>query len=229
MTREIEHNPFYKRMGLVLIILIMLGFLPISLAKINAGGSLTTLMLIHGPLTLAWYVLFTYQASLIQIPNLDRHIKLGKFSLYLAIAIILSGLMIMQESYDLGSNGGTPFSREHFIILPFMDITLFCIFYYLAYSNRFKPEMHKHYMLLTGIVMMDPALARLGLTLGVMPIGMLLHFGLILAMVLYDRKQRGKIHYATKVGFGFLVIRYVLLFTLGPTETWATIVKAILG
>lgn len=222
-------NSFYVRMGLVLIALIFAGFTPILKARFDAGGTVNATLVIHGILTLGWFVLFTYQASLVSLRKLKRHMTLGKVSVALAAAIIVTGVLMMQDSFDRGSNGGTPFSNEHFIILPFLDLVLFVIFYGLAFINRFKADTHKHFMLLTGIMIMDPAVARIGMTLGFMPIGLLLHFGLLAAVLLYDRKTYGYVHSATKIGFAGLGSRYALIFLLGPTEAWANFVQMLFG
>lgn len=229
MNNNPVSNSFYVRMGLVLIALIFAGFIPVLMARIYIGGSVSTVTMTHGILTLSWFVLFTYQASLVSLKNLKRHVTLGKISLVLAAAILITGVLVMQDSYDRGSNGGTPFSNEHFIILPFVDLILFVIFYGLAFINRFEADTHKHFMLLTGIMIMDPAVARIGLTLGFIPIGMLFHFGLLAAVIWHDRKAHGSVHKATKVAVAFLIVRYALVFLVGPTEAWASLVRSTLG
>jgi uncharacterized membrane protein YozB (DUF420 family) len=222
-------NSFYVRMGFILVALIFAGFMPVLKTRFDSGGTVNATLVTHGFLTLGWFVLFTYQASLISLGNIKRHMTIGKVSVVIAAAITITGVLMMQDSFDRGSNGGTPFSNEHFIILPFLDIALFVIFYGLAFINRFEADTHKHFMLLTGIMIMDPAVARIGMTLGFMPVGLLLHFGLLAAVFLYDRKTYGHVHMATKIGLVALGSRYGLIFLLGPTEVWANFVHKVFG
>lgn len=229
MTSRYFHDSFYVRMGFVLIFLIFAGFVPFIKMRYDTGGSMSQLFMVHGIFTLGWFVLFTYQASLVSLGNIKRHMTLGKASVVLAIAIVITGLLMMQDAFDRGSNGGTPFTQDHFILLPFMDVVLFVIFYSLAFINRHKADTHKHYMLLTGIVIMDPAVARVAMTIGFMPLGMVFHFGLLAAVALYDRKTYGSIHTATKVGLFGLVSLYGTIFLVGPTQEWAKFVHWMLG
>ncbi len=110
-----------------------------------------------------------------------------------------------------------------------MDIILFMIFYTLAYRNRRSAETHKHYMLLTGVVMMDPALARMGLSVDFIPLGALLHFGLLMIVLMYDRRNLGHVHTATKIAFAAIALRMVALFTVGPTDAWTKFTHMLFG
>lgn len=229
MTSNRVSDSFYVRMGFVLLILLFAGFVPFIMMRFETDGTMSSLFIVHGLLSLMWFILYTYQASLIPGKNVKRHIFLGKSSIILAIAMVITALMVTQNSFDRGSHSATPFSPEHFLILPMIDVVSFTIFYSLAFLNRKKADTHKHFMLITGILIMDPAIARLALTIGFMPIGLLIHFGLIGALILYDRKKDGSIHFATKLGLAFLVLRYGLVFLVGPTESWAKFVHMIFG
>ncbi len=229
MTNNKVSDSFYVRMGIVLILLIFAGFIPFITSKQGAGDTMSPLLMVHGILLLGWFTLYLYQASLIPKKNIKRHMALGKSSLILSAAIIITSFMVTQHSFDTGSSSATPFTPEHFILLPIIDIIGFIIFYSLAFANRKQASAHKHYMLLTGIVIMDPATARLALTIGFMPIGLLIHFGLIGAMIFYDRKTDNGVHIATKLGLGFLILLYTLIFFVGPTEGWAKFAHMLLG
>lgn len=229
MASDKFYGSFYVRMGLVLIALIFAGFIPFIKMRYDGGGSLNPLFLTHGILTLGWFVLFTYQASLVSVGNVRRHMALGKASLALTAAIVITGVMMMQYAFDHGSNGGTPLTPEHFIFLPFIDIVMFIIFYSLAFKNRFEADTHKHYMLLTGILIMDPAVARIGMSLGFVPLALLLHFGLLVLIVMHDRKKYGHVHKATKVGFVGVVTLYGSIILIGSTQAWAKLVHMVLG
>lgn len=212
-------DSFYVRMGLVLIILLFAGFIPFIIARSEAAGPMSPLLVWHGIVTLGWFILYLFQASLIPKGNIKLHMLMGKSSLILAAVLIITAALVAQNSFDRGSSSSTPFTPEHFIILPLLDIVGFTVFYSLAFVKRKQAATHKHFMLLTGIIIMDPGIARLALTIGFMPIGLLIHFGLIGAMILYDRKRDGRIHNATKFGLAFLVLRYAMVFLVGPTES----------
>ena len=229
MTTNKVSDSFYVRMGIVLIILLFAGFIPFIIARPEATGPMSPLLMWHGIITLGWFILYLFQASLIPKGNIKRHMLMGKSSLILAAALIITAALVAQDSFDRGSSSATPFTPEHFIILPLLDIVGFIVFYSLAFIKRKQAATHKHLMLLTGIIIMDPGIARLALTIGFMPIGLLIHFGLIGAMILYDRKRDGRIHNATKFGLAFLALRYAMVFLVGPTESWAKFAHMLLG
>ncbi len=220
---------FYVGMGLALILLSILGFAPFMYARFSSGGTMSTPLMAHGISFFAWLGLFTYQASLVRARNLKKHMKLGQASVGLALIMLASGVAVMGEVFARGDASATPFSPEQFIMLPIMDISIFVVYYTLAIMNRTAPETHKRLMLLVGIMMMDPATGRFGLTLGFPPIGMLFHFGLIAAMCIYDRRTLGHVHKVTWIALPVLAARYAAFFIIGPTDAWAAFAHRLLG
>jgi len=229
MTPLQSHTLFYKRMGLILIALLLMGFTPIVFNRFQSGGTLGPALIFHSFAYLLWFVLFVVQASLIAKKNIKLHQTLGKTSLAVVALLTISALIVTKNAYAAGSNAGTPFTPSHFIILPSMAMVMFIILYTLGFLNRREGETHKHYMLLASIVIMDPGLARLAMTLGVPPLALFMHFGLLGTVMVYDRKNKRKIHKATKIATAILVTNYISLFTFGPTETWAKIANMLYG
>ncbi len=229
MINQKTGGVFYVRMGLVLTALLFLGFIPFVNARYTDGGSLSPLLMSHAILYFLWYVLYTYQASLIGVKNIKRHMKLGKYSAALAIAMVITGIMLIKLSHETASSSATPFPPEQFILLPMWDVALFTLFYSLGIKNRKTGENHKHYILLAGIAMIDPATARIAMTLGVPPIGILFHFGLVAAVIVYDKRVMGYIHKATKLALIMIAIRYLTVFVVGPTQAWSDILHSVLG
>ncbi|MFC4348984.1 hypothetical protein ACFO5Q_14110 [Kordiimonas lipolytica] len=220
---------FYVGMGVALILLSFLGFGPFMYERFATGGEMSPMLAMHGVLFFGWLVLYTYQASLVRARNLRKHMVLGKASIALAIAMAVVSVVVTGEVFARGESSATPFSPEQFVMLPLMDITLFVVYYSLAVLNRKVPETHKRLMLLVGIMMMDPATGRLGLTLGFAPIGLLFHFGLIAALCVYDQRTLGRVHKVSLIAGLVLAARYVAFFAIGPTEAWASFARMLLG
>jgi hypothetical protein len=229
MAKSINLSTFYARMGMLMLVLVFAGFVPVMVARLGAGGTMTPALIAHGVCFLVWLLLFIVQAGLIGGKNLKLHMTLGKSSLVLAALMVVTSIIVIQHSYASGSTGGTPFPPKHFIILPLMDIVLFVVFYTLAFLKRGSPLTHKHLMLFVGIMMLDPATGRLGLTLGMPPVALLLHFSLVALVWLHDKKTHGQIHTVTKWATVVLVLRYAGLFVVGPTEAWAKFVTMLFG
>ncbi|NVJ69679.1 MAG: hypothetical protein HWE08_04955 [Alphaproteobacteria bacterium] len=220
---------FYRNMGFVLLGLSVAGFLPFVLGRFQNGGSMSMALVVHGASFFAWLGLYTYQASLVRARNLKKHKKLGEASVGLALIMLASAIAVTLEVFARGDSSATPFSPEQFIMLPMMDTILFVVFYSMAIIERKVPETHKRLMLLVGIMMIDPATGRLGLSLGFPPIGLLLHFSLLVALCMYDRKSMGRVHLVSKIALVVLAARYTLFFTVGPTEAWAAFAHKVLG
>lgn len=222
-------NGFFVKMGLISIALLFLGFVPFVHMRVDATGTYAPILAIHGVLMLMWYALFTYQATLVGKKNIVRHKTLGQYSLYLVGGVIVSGFMVAKWSYDTGSDGGTPLSPDHFLILPMGDLLLFTSAFVLAYLNRKTPSQHKRYMWLASLLILDPATVRFGMTLGFPPLGLLIIAALLALLIYYDKKTMGAVQKATKIGMAMWAAYLAAIALLGPTEAWSTFVQFLFG
>jgi hypothetical protein len=111
--------------------------------------------------------------------------------------------------------------------LPLLDLVGLSIFYTLAVFNRSKAILHKHCMLIASIAIMDPGIARIALSLGVPPLAILFHIGLIALVMIHDKRIAGKINVITWLGLAFVVLRAVFIFTVASTEGWASLMDSI--
>jgi hypothetical protein len=110
---------------------------------------------------------------------------------------------------------------------PLLDLSGLLVFYLLGVLNRSKAIIHKHCMLICSIAIMDPAIARLAMSLGVPPLTLLIHIGLVVLVMIYDKRSAGKIHFITWLGLAFVVFRVAFIFTIGATEAWVSLMNSI--
>lgn len=228
MTR-FSLSSFYARMAMLLIVIVLTGFAPFVFERFRSGGTMGFALAGHSISYMLWCILLLVQAGLIAGRNIKLHMTLGKTSLMLALVMILTAVLVTQQSFARGSTGGTPFSPEHFIMLPIMDMLLFAGFYSAGFLKRKQALTHKHLMLFASIMMLDPATGRLGLILGLPPLGILFHFAVVALVWVHDHKSAGAAHSVTKWATLLLVIRYGLFFTIGGTEAWAAFAHKIFG
>jgi len=229
MTQTIKLSSFYARMGMLLIVLVIAGFAPFVFQRLQSGGTMGLALAGHTVSYMGWCFLFLVQAGLVAGKNIKLHMTLGKSSLALALVMVVTAVLVTQQSFDRGSSGGTPFSPEHFIMLPVMDVLLFVGFYAAGMIKRKQALTHKHIMLFAGIMMLDPATGRLGLALGLPPLGLLFHFAVVALVWVHDRKTDGAAHTVTKWATLLLVVRYGLFFTVGFTDAWAAFAHMLFG
>ncbi|WCL54544.1 hypothetical protein [Gimibacter soli] len=222
-------STFYARMGIAMLLFILAGFGPYVMHRFENGVQASPVLVLHGVVFFIWICVFILQAHLVGAGNRALHMRLGAVSPVLAGLMIATSILLTVETFHTYNNNIPMLSREHFIILPLMDGILFTAYYTLAFVNRRRAEAHKHFMLLAAVMIMDPAFGRLGGTLGNPMIGIVLHFGLLVALVIHDRRKLGRVHMITKVALLVLTLRYAAFFLVGPSEGWAGFTAWLFG
>jgi len=221
---------FFFIMGLVLIALVLAGFVPFGLMRPGGITAVPPLLHVHGAVFLSWFVLFTVQAKLIGAGNLRLHKRLGQLSVLLALTMIVLAYFVMRHAYGRAdfSIAGLPGATS--IIFPFTDMVNFAIAYGLALANRGTPAIHKRWMLLTGILMIDPAVARIAITAGGPPPMILgIELALFVALIVYDMRTRRRPSWATVCGLGLYAAAMMSKFTVAHSPAWANFVEAVFG
>lgn len=114
---------------------------------------------------------------------------------------------------------GIPVPPLQFLVIPLFDIALFAIFVAMAVARRRDAQAHKRWMVLASLNLLTAAIARWP---GVITVGSpLLFFALtdlfLVAMVLWDRKWRRRVHPVTKRGGALLVASQPLRLVLSAT------------
>ncbi len=217
-------------MGLVLIAFVIAGFVPPSLSRPGGVASMPFLLHIHGAVFFAWFVLYCVQARLVGSGNIQLHMRLGQTSVLLAVAMIILAYFVMRSAYSNPEFSIAGMSRSSSIIFPFTDIVNFMIVYSLALVNRRNAAVHKRFMLLAGILIMDPAVARLVITLGAPgPLIVLLEASLFIALITYDLMTRRRPSWATMLGLGLFVLALVAKFTIAQQQGWHAFTEAAFG
>jgi hypothetical protein len=116
------------------------------------------------------------------------------------------------------------------LMFPFTDMVNFSIVYALGVVNRRKPAAHKRFMLLAGLLMIDPAMARLVLNVGAPPPFILLaELGLFAALIVFDIRAHRKPHWVSLTGLGLWAAAMAAKLALAPSPAWANAVEALFG
>lgn len=229
MNDSSGQNKFYFNMGLLLLSLVIIGFGSVMIITGRTPDDFPIVFHLHGAAYIAWFLLFIVQAKLIGQSNYDLHKKLGYSSLAILAAMLVTGFLVAASSYARGTSPVPDTTIQNFLAFPMIDLMGLTIFYILGVLNRKNALFHKHAMLITSIAIMDPAIARIAISLGVMPLALLLHIGLIILVMLHDSKTQGRIHFITWMGLAYVVLRVVFIFTIGATEQWAALMDSMFG
>ncbi len=227
MNADHSGSRFYFNMGLLLLGLVILGFGSASFATGLSPLEHPILFHFHGISYILWFSLFILQASLIAKRNVNLHMTMGYSSLMIFALMLVSGALMTAIPYERGISPIPDMKIQQFLVFPLIDLFGLILFYCIAFLNRKQALTHKHAMLMTGIAIMDPALARLAIVIGVPPLALLFHLLLIGLVIFHDRKTHSKVHWVTWLGLAYIILRPVCLMTLGATEGWSQFIDGI--
>ncbi len=110
------------------------------------------------------------------------------------------------------------------MMFPTTDLINFSIAFVLGLVNRANGAAHKRFMLLAGILILDPAVARLietieapFLFIPVMELGL---FGLLIG---YDMVRLRRPHWASLLGLGLFFAALVAKMSIAKMPVWSDI------
>jgi hypothetical protein len=170
------------------------------------------------------------QAYLVQGRYLRFHRQLGQCSIGVAAAMLITGYFMMRAAYALpefviGTN-----SHAASMMFPTTDLINFSIVFALGLHNRANAVAHKRLMLLAGILILDPAVARLIGTVGApFPFIPIVELGLFAMLIGYDIARLKKPHWSSLLGLALFFAAMAVKFTIAQTSAWADIAKILFG
>lgn len=220
-TKLTKREPFFYYFSGILLITVIFAFGMNILLKNYHLNSNMTLIVIHGISMLLWYFILFWQTRQIRINNIKAHKQLGLMTIVLAIAIVISGIMIAISNFKGEGEALTLFGN-------FSGMFVFGVLYVLALINRKKPDIHKRFMIVASVAMLSPALVRI---LRIFEINdfVTLPFWLlfIAALPIYDYRKSKRVHKATVLATGLLVIILFGGAPIGMSEGWANLMDSI--
>ena len=221
---------FFFLMALVLIALVITGFTLGAFARPGGIAAVPLFLHFHGGVFFAWFVLFATQAYLMNSGNVTLHKQLGAASIFLAVTMVILGFIVTKGAYAKPewSIAGRPAAGS--ALFPFTDIVNFIIAYTLGVLNRRNGAAHKRFMLLAGILIIDPAVGRLVYVLGGQPLLILLiEGGLVAALIGYDLRKLKRPHWASLVGAALFVAAMTAKMTLAEAGWWKSFADNLFG
>jgi hypothetical protein len=223
VTPDSREQRFFVGMAAAVALTAFVGFAPTYYLKGLFGApSLSPLLHLHGLLSTLWIVLFVSQTSLVATGHTRVHRRLGLVGAVLAVLLLGVGYPTALDAARRGVTppGGPP--PLAFLAVPLGTLVAFLVLLGLGLHFRGRSPIHKRLMLLATIALLAPALARIGLLIGVpgpaLPLGGTIVF--VASAWLYDRKAQGRVHPAFLWGGLLLVLSIPLRFLIGRTAAW---------
>ena len=226
MEYSLTGNRFYRVMGFVLFGLVIAGFGFAAILRGQNPFELTLIFHLHGIVYLCWFVLFIVQVSLIG-NNKALHMSLGKLSLVIVALMLITGWLMARGSFERGVSPIPDMSIQQFMAFPLFDLLGLLVFYSLGLLRRFNADFHKRAMLLSLIAIIDPAVARIGISIGFAPFPLVASLLLVGAVIWHDRAISNRVHMITWFGFAWIFIRVAFVFGIASSKLWADVANSL--
>jgi len=180
----------------------------------------------HVATMLVWCLLLVVQPWLIRRQRRALHRTLGRLSGLLIVPMLAGFVLLAHER--LNAPDGPPQPLRHYILyLQALGLTLFAVSYAGAMIGRRQPLVHARFMVCSGLVLLDPIVARILLfwveptpafppQFVSYPLTDLILIGLI---VLERRAARGRAVFPAMLGL--IVVLQVLTFVVTAQPFWA--------
>lgn len=226
-ARSASRNPLYLGTAVTMAALAFVGFAPSYWVPMAAGTlALNPVIHVHGALFFLWTLYFVAQTALVAGGRRAWHRRLGLLGIALAALMVLSGVFVQITNLRAGLAGPAPEIARAVAGLGFSAMLMFTTFVALAIANVKRPEIHRRLMVLASFAIIGAAVVRLAGWVGggALPervlLGTLAVDGLLVAVVLLDRKVAGRSHPVWVAGGLFLVVNQVLRAVIVDTAPW---------
>ncbi len=200
---------YFSTVSAITLCLTLWGFSDNLLWRVGQPSNADPKFIIHGLSCLSWMLVFLVQSRLVRSGNVRLHRRLGTAAMAAAIAVTVSTIYVFIVVWK-GWGARPDYAQANRLLLP-----SFALFVLLGYLNRSRPHLHRRYLLLATLYMLEPALSRafdpLDPILKLVPEQVIetawwiffvtLWNGLFLSLFAYDRIVTGKIHRVTALGY----------------------------
>jgi hypothetical protein len=220
--RRAVDRPLYRWAPLGAAALVFAGFARTFYIKgIFGTPALSGLLMLHGVLMTAWFILFIVQTRLVADGRTDLHRRLGAGGALLALAILIVGPIVAVTAAKLGPSPGPP--PLVFLVVPLADMVVFALLVGSGLVFRHRSDVHKRLMLLSFVGLLTAAIARIPVDAW-RQAGIVAYFSttilLVLACVGYDTVKHRRLHPAFAWGAGLIILSWPLRLALTATTGW---------
>ncbi len=243
----IPRSNYFYTMFWILLVLVFLGFAPsfylrplVTEQPFYPDG-LPNPHRVHGIILTIWYIFLVVQSGWIKYNKVHIHRKLGWFGVTWAVLVLFSTaytVSIFPERMVVLAqqlNSTVAEIEPGLVSILWLDVfmsLLFVVFFILAILQRNNPDIHKRFMLYTGLVFIFAATNRVAGTIGYLTfssitpvLGSLLLLSLTASVLVHDYKTRKRILPVSWWCFGLYWLAIVLSMVIGETSVGAIILN----
>jgi hypothetical protein len=136
--------------------LVLLGFWPSYFAKFfNGTANFNFYFHFHAAMVTLWIAMLITQPLLIRKKKLALHRVIGKLSYVVFPLIFISVILLAHSRHNIDEE-----NLDIGLFVPFKDLIILGTVYFIAIRYRHDINLHARGMVATGIVFIEPALAR---------------------------------------------------------------------
>ncbi|MBT3625928.1 MAG: hypothetical protein HN526_17680 [Gammaproteobacteria bacterium] len=136
--------------------------------------------------------------------------------------MLVTGYCMMRVAFALPGFAIGENSHIASMMFPTTDLINFSIAFVLGLVHRANGKAHKRLMLLAGILILDPAVARLIETVGApFPFIPIMELGLFGLLIGYDMVRLKRPHWASLLGLGLFFAAMIAKLSIANTPIWS--------
>jgi uncharacterized membrane protein YozB (DUF420 family) len=226
---------FYSRMALFMVALVFIGFAPSFYMRgyvhvPRPNPTLPPTVMLHGLLFTLWMLVFVAQTQLVANRRVDVHMKLGKLSFVLALAIV--PLMYLVGVWQVARANQPPFTDPlNWTVVPLSAIPPYAAMLWVGWTRRKEAQVHKRAMLSAALLLMHPAIGRIPLPpfLGFFALTGALSVATFIPLLVWDKRRLGHVHWVSRLGVSLGAAAVVLDVFFLATGTWSPIARLLPG
>lgn len=210
-------------------------FAPLFFKQSAFGGQvsdLPSIVHVHGWSFFLWYLLLLLQTSLINGLKVRLHRRIGALSVALVALMVVTGIIVIAVNIHRALELDGPPIWRLFGLVILATLLLFLLFYGLAIANRHRAEIHKRYMIVASAVGLGAASFRVLLSIfGPHPLnipgGILATNLIIVAGMIYDRRQTGRVHRVYRIGLPACLVTQLVTLALPHTMVGHSLLEVL--
>lgn len=236
IDRAADERRFYGRMAIAMAVIVFIGFAPSFYLRglipfPRPNPSMTPLILAHGIVFSGWIALFYTQTRLVAANRRDLHMRLGLAGFGLGLVMLC--MMVVVSVQQIARATQPPYiDPVSFSAVPLISIPAFVIFLWMGWANRRDAQVHKRFMLLSALLMMEPAIGRM-IFFPPSYVGQyassIVAWATVVPLILWDRKSTGTVHWVTRFGAILMAMTLITRYLIWETVGWHAFVQALTG
>ena len=250
-SEEAARSSFFFWLSVLLLSFLLLGFAPtLYLRAFTDPEPIPGYLHVHGIVLTSWYVWLVIQTSMVRTGRTATHRRLGVIGAFIGAAVVFAGPMAtvgvvgrlraagvdwntdMSALRELGVEGVPMLNFASQVVWGnFVSIAVFAGLVAAAILLRRTPQAHKRLIVLASIAIVGPALARVsrwpvfgGEDGPFIPLAL---FGLLLAVIAHDLVTARRLHKATWIGCGVIVLATIAQQMIAGSEFGLNVVRML--